>query len=114
MATEIRTAESQAAPGSRIVVKAGFCGGKPHIAGHRIKVQHIAVWHQRMGMSVDEIASTYDLTLAQVYSALAYYWDHKQQIDDDIQSDRDFVDGLRAGAPSISEDSKRPERAGRE
>jgi uncharacterized protein (DUF433 family) len=27
------------------------CGGKPRIAGHRIKVQHIAIWHEQMGMS---------------------------------------------------------------
>ena len=33
----------------------GYCGGKPHIAGHRIKVQHVAVWHERLGRSPDEI-----------------------------------------------------------
>src|ERR1043166_7346994 len=44
-----------------IAITPGVCGGKPRIAGHRIKVQHIAVWHERMGMSPDEIASTYAL-----------------------------------------------------
>src|SRR5438876_11573268 len=28
-----------------VAIRPGYCGGKPHIAGHRIKVQHIAVWH---------------------------------------------------------------------
>jgi uncharacterized protein (DUF433 family) len=42
-----------------VAVKPGFCGGKPYITGHRIKVQQIAVWHERMGMTPDEIVVTY-------------------------------------------------------
>ena len=34
----------------------GVCGGKPRIAGHRITVQNIVIWHERMGMSADGIA----------------------------------------------------------
>ena len=34
-----------------IAIRPDFCGGKPHVAGHRIKVQHIAVWHERLGLS---------------------------------------------------------------
>jgi uncharacterized protein (DUF433 family) len=37
-----------------IVITPGICGGKP-TAGHRIKVQDIVIWHERMGMSPDEI-----------------------------------------------------------
>ena len=40
-----------------IEISPGACEGKPHIAGHRITVQSIAVWHERMGMSPDEIAT---------------------------------------------------------
>ena len=36
-------------------------GGKPRIAGRRIAVQDIVVWHERMGRSADEIASDYSL-----------------------------------------------------
>src|SRR5215471_1739772 len=42
-----------------IAVKPGFCGGKPHIIGHRIKVQHIAVWRERRGMTPEEIVVTH-------------------------------------------------------
>jgi uncharacterized protein (DUF433 family) len=35
--------------GEYIAVEPGFCGGKPHVIGHRIKVQHIAVWRERLG-----------------------------------------------------------------
>src|SRR4029450_12500399 len=30
-----------------VVVTPGVCGGKPRIAGHRIKVAHVAAWHER-------------------------------------------------------------------
>ena len=29
-----------------IGVRPGYCGGEPHILGHRIKVRHVAVWHE--------------------------------------------------------------------
>ena len=51
----------------------GISGGKPRIAGHRITVENIVIWHERLGKSADEIASDYDITLADVYAALAYY-----------------------------------------
>ena len=35
----------------KIGVRAGYCGGEPHILGHRIKVRHVAVWHDQQGMS---------------------------------------------------------------
>ena len=48
-------------------------GGKPRIRGHRIRVQDIAIWHERLGKSADEIAAEYDLTLADVYAAREQY-----------------------------------------
>jgi uncharacterized protein (DUF433 family) len=82
-----------------IVVIPGHCGGKPHVAGHRIKVQHIAVWHERMGMSPEEIGAAHPgLTLADVYAALTYYYDHREHIDADIEADERFVAGQKAKA----------------
>src|SRR5215470_17775989 len=75
-----------------IAVRAGYCGGKPYIAGHRIKVQHIAVWHERMGMTPEEIVATYpSLKLPAVYAALAYYHSHRTEIDADIEADERFA-----------------------
>jgi uncharacterized protein (DUF433 family) len=83
-----------------IVITPGVCDGKPRIAGHRIKVQHIAIWHERVGMSPDEIVAEHQgLTLADVHAALAYYWDHKDQIDGDILADERFVAALQAESP---------------
>ena len=47
-----------------IEITPGIAGGKPRIAGHRITVKNIVIWHERMGKCADEIASEYDLTLA--------------------------------------------------
>jgi uncharacterized protein (DUF433 family) len=64
----------------------GVCGGKPRIAGHRIRVQDIAVWHERHGMSPDDIVAEFpQLTLANVHAALAYYFDHREDIRRDIE-----------------------------
>ena len=44
--------------------------GRAHIRGRRITVEDVAIWHDRLGRSADEIAAEYDLTLADVYAAL--------------------------------------------
>jgi uncharacterized protein (DUF433 family) len=83
--------------GEYIAIKPGYCGGKPHIAGHRIKVQHVVVWHERMGMTPAEIVVTYPtLTLAAVHAALAYYYSHRAEIDADIEADRRFAAELQS------------------
>jgi len=86
---------------SHIEVTPGVAGGKPRIAGHRITVQNIAIWHERMGLTADEIATEYELSLADVYAALAYYHDHREEIDRSIREDEDFIAELRRRTPSI-------------
>ncbi len=78
-----------------ITVSPDVTGGKPRIAGHRITVQNVVIWHERMGLSADEIASNYGLSLADVYAALAYYYDHRQEIDEAILGDESYVAELR-------------------
>lgn len=83
-----------------IEITKGIAGGKPRIAGHRITVQNIVIWHELLGRGADEIATEYDLTLADVYAALAYYHDHRAEIDKFIQESDVFVDVLRQKIPS--------------
>ncbi len=83
-----------------IAITPGIAGGKPRIAGHRITVQNIVIWHERMDKSVDEIATDYDLALADIYAALAYYFDHRAEIDRDIDESGAFVEALRQRTPS--------------
>ena len=83
-----------------IEITPDVAGGKPRIAGRRITVQDIAVWHEWMGRSADEIATDHDLTLADVYAALAYYYDHRPDIDQTIKDGEAFVAALRQQIPS--------------
>jgi uncharacterized protein (DUF433 family) len=100
-----QTTQDASAPASiseHIVVTPGVCGGRPRIAGHRITVQNIVLCHERGGLSPDEIASKYPgVTLADIHAALAYYHDHRTEIDARIESDRQFAEQLRAQSPSL-------------
>ena len=69
-----------------------IAGGKPIIAGTRITVRCISGYYQ-MGMSTDEILTTLThLTPSQLHSALAYYFDHQDEVDSDLieSSDVEF------------------------
>ncbi|HVC94580.1 MAG TPA: DUF433 domain-containing protein [Pirellulales bacterium] len=85
-----------------IEITPGICGGKPRIAGHRIRVQDVVVWHERMGMSPDEIVIHYpSITRADVHAALAYYHDHAEEISDQIAEGERLADDMRANSPSL-------------
>jgi uncharacterized protein (DUF433 family) len=80
----------------------GVSGGKPRIAGHRIRVMDVVLWHNKLGWSPDEIVSQFpQLTLADVYGALTYYWDHKKEIEADIRSSEESETRSRRKHPSI-------------
>jgi uncharacterized protein (DUF433 family) len=54
----------------------------PGIAGTTMKV----VEQQAYGWSPEELHFQHPyLTLGQIHSALAYYWDHREELDRDIQ-----------------------------
>lgn len=85
-----------------IEITPGVCGGKPRIAGHRIRVEDIVIWSERMGLSPDEIVSQYPtITLADVYAALAYYHDHLEEIRQQIREDEAFARDMQAKNPSL-------------
>lgn len=84
-----------------IAIRPGYCGGKPHIAGHRVKVSHIAILHEDHGLTpaqiVDQIPT---ITLADVHAALTYYHDHRDAIRDEIAEDERWIAEFKAaGAP---------------
>ena len=72
-----------------IAYNSGISGGTPIIEGTRITVRCIAGYYQ-MGMSVDEIMATlHHLTPSQVHSALAYYFDHQNEINKELEETSD-------------------------
>jgi uncharacterized protein (DUF433 family) len=79
----------------------GICGGRACIAGHRIRVQDIVVWHEKRGYSPDEIVDFFPgITLADVYAALAYYFDHREEIEDEFRQDREWAERIQREIPS--------------
>jgi uncharacterized protein (DUF433 family) len=79
----------------------GVCGGKARIAGHRVRVLDVVAWHEKRGMSPDEIVALFPgITLADVHAALAYYFDHRDEIEEDFRRDAEVAESLRARFPS--------------
>lgn len=101
MSIQASSTNQPAPAASHIEITPGVCGGKPRISGTRIRVQDVVIWHERLSLSADEIVSKYpQLTLAAVYSALAYYHDHREQIDQQMSLGQQLVDELRQQYPS--------------
>ena len=62
-----------------IVRLEGVCGGEPVIDGLRVTVQHVVTLH-RLGETTLEIAEALGITEAQVFHALSYFFDHRDEI----------------------------------
>ena len=75
-------------------------GGKPRIAGTRITVADIVLMHRRLGRALEEIAGTFDLPLAGVYEAMAYYYDHKDEIDRSLDEEETLAEAFKKDNPS--------------
>ena len=84
-----------------IEVTEGLRGGRPHISGSRITVSDIVIWHLRQGQSLEEVAARQDLPLAAVYAAIAYYYDHKDEIDEEIEASRSYYEKKSLAALSL-------------
>ncbi len=81
MNTQGKEAHQTAYP--HIVKIDGVCGGQAIIEDTRIAVWHLVGYYYKVGMSVEDILAEWDyLSPAQVFSALAYYHDHRQEIDE--------------------------------
>lgn len=90
--------------GERITKTPGVCGERACIAGHRVRVLDVAIWHQQYGWSPDEIVSQIpSITLADVHAALAYYYDHREEIQEEIRAEREEVEEFRRDTPSAVE-----------
>lgn len=61
-------------------------GGRPRIAGTGMTVMRIAGWY-KLGYGPEEIAEMIQLSLAQVYAALAYYHANREAIDADLDNE---------------------------
>ena len=68
----------------------------PHIEGTTMKVVELVMAQQAYGWSPEELSFQFPyLTLGQIHSVLAYYWDHRMTLDDDIARRTAYVDELQ-------------------
>jgi len=71
-----------------VVQVEGYRGGRPIILGSSIPVRSIAIYYLRHGMDIDDILEGFPhLREAQVHDALSYYYDHREEIEEDIEAD---------------------------
>ena len=84
-----------------IELRDGPGGLRLRIAGKNILVRAIVSWHQILGLSPEEISAEYELTLAEVHGALAYYYDHRDEVDTMIRTDEQFVSEMKQKSPSL-------------
>ncbi len=68
----------------------------PVILGSTMKVVELVLAHLAYGWSPEELHFQFPhLTMGQIYSALAYYWDHREELDQDIEDRLSSVDQMR-------------------
>ena len=74
-------------------------GGVPIIADTNMKVVELVMAQLAHGWSPEELHFQHPyLSLGQIHSALAYYWDHKEELDADIERCRQYVEEARREA----------------
>ena len=69
--------------------------GRPYIVGTTLTVADVAIvkiYHQQ---DADGIASWFGITLPQVYAALAYYYDHQSEMDEQIHAQIKYAEELK-------------------
>ncbi len=74
------------------------------ISGTRTKVRMIVMDHIANGWDSVEIQRQYPhLTLGQIHSALAYYYDHKEEMDAEVEADLQEADRLMAEVDNLQD-----------
>ena len=87
----------------QIAVDPAIRSGRPYVAGTTVTVADVVMAKLYHAQDADGIADWYGLTLAQVYAALAYYYDHKTTIDAQIRDQirrAESAKEQRIGSPS--------------
>ncbi|MBC6421493.1 MAG: DUF433 domain-containing protein [Hormoscilla sp. SP5CHS1] len=82
-----------------IVIHPDYCFGKPRIINTRMYVAAIAEKYLEIGESLEEIAAKYDLSLASVHAAMAYYYDYREEIDRRTAESEALVEEMRRNSP---------------
>ena len=72
----------------------------PVISGTTMKVIELVLAQAAYGWSAEELHIQFSqLTLGQIYSALAYYWDHREELESDIEKRMEKVNQIQKETP---------------
>lgn len=75
----------------------------PTIAGTNMKVVELVLDHLAYGWSPEELHFQHPtLSMGQIHSALAYYWDHKADFDQDIERRLKLINHLQQTTPKAA------------
>src|SRR5437867_3900264 len=84
-----------------IVCTPDTCAGQPRIDGTRITVNLVAEKVVHLRLTPEEVLIDHPhLTLAQIHAALAYYFDHRTEVEASMREGKEFVEELRKRFPS--------------
>ncbi len=76
------------------------CGGSPVVVGTRFPVRSVVHYVLQLGLTTEELVEKFPhLSLAQVYDALAYYYDNREEIDRDIADNTEEISRLNTLKP---------------
>jgi uncharacterized protein (DUF433 family) len=79
-----------------IVRNKDVCGGSPIVEGTRTRVIDIAIEYEMLGHSPDEIISSHPhLNLPQVHDALSFYYENRDELDQKLEQDHEFIMRLK-------------------
>src|SRR5664279_5024113 len=78
-------------PIDTIVTDPAIRGGQPIIGGTNVRLIDVIASYLYRGLSVEELAVNFALDLGQAHAALAYYYQHKAEIDTDMRKDAERV-----------------------
>ena len=77
------------------ITKDEIMSGSARIEGTRIRVRDIVEKHIVLDYSPEGIAEAFNLPLAAVYDVLSYYYEHPEEIQEEIRKDKEFVEKFR-------------------
>lgn len=86
---------AQVLPIDSVVSDPEVRGGQPLIAGTTLRVSDLASYHTLAGLTPEQLSAQFDIDMARVHAALAYYYQNKTAIDAEIRSNSDQAEILR-------------------
>ena len=78
-----------------VVKTDGVVGGKARIEGTRIRVIDIVQDYETSGTTIPEIADSYNISSVQVLEALKYYYQHPEEIREEIRRDKNLLEKFK-------------------